>query len=310
MRMLRRVASTIAVIALLACAGCERQGTAGAASTSPSPTPTPVPASGAPCTARPNPAPGPVTDPNGPLFHQIVVAQTTDGLTLTDARIVQPSASVPDGVRAADGRTLVYYVNGAQHGIWVGDATGDGWAAISPISIDGVRDPLGVVDPDAYRVGDRIRLAYLANFTSQAERAICLAESDDGVSFRTLGMAVDLRAAETMTDPSVIQLPNGSWLMALSAGQSTVLARSGDGTTFTLGERLTFGGVPELAREADGTIRLYVCAGGIVAYRSADAAATWQREQTVVSRGPNGSMLACDPSRVAGTNTFVFKTGM
>lgn len=242
------------------------------------------------------------------MFHQVVVARSVDGLAVTDARVVQSAASVPDGVRAPDGRVLVYYVNGAQHGVWVGEASATGWSAIGPITIDGVPDPLGIVDPDAYRVGGRIRLAYLANFTSANERAICLAESEDGVSFRTLGLAVDLRTAGTITDPSVVQLPNGSWLMALSAGQTTRLARSADGLTFTLGESLTYGGVPELALTDDGAVRLYVCAGAIVAYRSPDAVA-WQREQAVVTRGPNGSMLVCDPSRVAGTDLFVFKTG-
>lgn len=277
--------------------------------TSPTAQGAPPAGSQAPCTARPNPAPGPVTDPNGPMFHQIVVARTTDGLTLADARLVQPSASVPDGVRASDGRVLVYYVNGAQHGVWVGTATATALNPIGPISIDGVPDPLGIVDPDAYRVGDRIRLAYLANFASTNDRAICLAESDDGVAFRTIGMAVDLRGAGTITDPSVVQLPNGAWLMALSAGQSTRLARSTDGRSFALGETLAFGGVPELAVLGDGALRLYVCADGIVAYRSVDAV-SWQREQVVATRGPNGSMLVCDPSRVAGTDLFVFKTGM
>ncbi len=55
-------------------------------------------------------------------------------------------------------------------------------------------------------------------------------------------------------------------------------------------------------------VRLYVCAQGIVAYRSSDTF-TWTREQTVVTRGPNGSMLVCDPSLVSGTGTFVYKTG-
>jgi hypothetical protein len=55
-------------------------------------------------------------------------------------------------------------------------------------------------------------------------------------------------------------------------------------------------------------VRLYVCAQGIVAYRSTDTF-TWTREQTVVTRGPNGSMLVCDPSLVGGTGTFVYKTG-
>ena len=161
----------------------------------------PAPPSGGPttagalCTARPNPAPGPVTDPNGPLFHQIVVARTSDGLALTDATIVQSAASVPDGVRAPDGRVLVYYVNGAHHGIWVGSVSGTSLAPIGPIAVDGVRDPAGIVDPDAYRVGDRIRLAYLSGFTSGSERAICLAESEDGVVFRTLGPAIDLRGS-------------------------------------------------------------------------------------------------------------------
>lgn len=252
---------------------------------------------------------GPVTDPNGPAFHQVVVARSSDGLTLTDATIVQPSASVPDGVRAPDGRVLVYYVNGAQHGIWVGTVSGLSLAPIGPITLDGIRDPGGVVDPDAYRVGDRIRLAYLSGFTSGTNRAICIAESEDGISFRTLGLAVDLRGSEVVTDPSVVRLADGSWLMAMSAGQQTILARSIDGIAFTTGERLSYGGVPEVALAPDGAIRLYVCSQGIVAYRSRDAM-TWTREQTVVTRGPNGSLLTCDPSLVAGTSLFVFKTGM
>jgi len=296
----------LAATLVVAAPGCGRSGASGAVITSPS---SPPPPSGSLCTARVNPAPGPVLDPNGPMFHQIVLARSSDGISVSDARIVQPAASVPDGVRAADGRVLVYYVNGAQHGVWVGTATAGSWSPVGPISVDGIADPLGIVDPDAYRVGDRIRLAYLSNFPGQSQRAICLAESEDGRSFRTLGLAVDLRSAGTITDPSVVQLPNGSWLMALSAGQTTRLARSTDGLSFTLGETLTFGGVPELAIAEDGAVRLYVCAAGIVAYRSSDAV-SWQREQTVVTRGPNGSMLVCDPSRVAGTDMFVFKTGM
>lgn len=216
---------------------------------------------------------------------------------------------MPDGVRAADGRVLVYYVNGARHGLWVGAATATALVPIGPVTIDEVPDPLGIVDPDAYRVGDRIRLAYLAAIPSTGERAVCLAESDDGVAFRSLGMAVDLTAAGLVTDPSVARLRDGSWLMALSAGQTTRLARSADGIAFALGETLAVGGVPELAVLGDGAVRLYVCAGGIVAFRSTDTQ-SWQREQTVVTRGPNGSSLVCDPSRVAGTDLFVFKTGM
>lgn len=313
-RALRRRASVIGAVGALLAAACGGGG--GHATTAPSTVSSgttgvpPVPTATTPlCTATPNTVTGPVTDPNGPAFHQIVFARTPDGLALTDATVVQPSASVPDGVRASDGRVLVYYVNGAQHGIWVGTVSGLSLAPVGPITLDGIRDPGGVVDPDAYRVGDRIRLAYLSGFTSGANRAICIAESQDGISFRTLGLAVDLRSSELVTDPSVVQLADGSWLMAMSAGQQTILARSIDGIAFTTGERLSYGGVPEVARTADGAIRLYVCGQGIVAYRSLDSV-TWTREQTVITRGPSGSPLVCDPSLVAGTNLFVFKTGM
>jgi hypothetical protein len=94
--------------------------------------------------------------------------------------------------------------------------------------------------------------------------------------------------------------------MALSAGQQTVLARSGDGLTFVQSSRVTFGGVPELALRADGRVRLYVCARGIVSYVSADEGATWEAEATVVP-GPG---LLCDPSLVAGTDVFIYKTGL
>jgi hypothetical protein len=47
----------------------------------------------------------------------------------------------------------------------------------------------------------------------------------------------------------------------------------------------------------------------IRAYRSANGL-SWQQEQVVVTQGPNGSRLVCDPSVVAGTDVFLFKTGV
>ena len=56
----------------------------------------------------------------------------------------------------------------------------------------------------------------------------------------------------------------------------------------------------------DGRVRLYVCNRGIESYVSRDLGTTWQYEASVISTGG----LACDPSRVAGTDLFVYKTGM
>lgn len=254
----------------------------------------------------------PITDPNGPYGHQTVIAQTTDGLTLTNAHQVLDHASVPDGVRRADGSVLVYYVNGAAGATWVARIVGDSAQPIGPITVDGVAAPVGIVDPDVQTVaGGVIRMFYLNGFGAPAgtPRAMCSADSPDGVRFTTRGPAFVWTTGEGFTDPSVVPLPDGTWLMAISLGQQTVIARSSNGLTFAREATLSIGGVPELAIAPDGAVRLYVCAGSIVAHRSADGGRAWTRERTVIGPGFNGHPIVCDPSLVAGAGMFVFKTG-
>lgn len=264
------------------------------------------------CEPRPGGPGGPVADPAGPFFHQAAIADTADGLTVTNPRQVLEHASVPDGVRRADGSLLIYYVNGADGGVWVARLSGDAATPIGPIAINGVSRPAGVVDPDATSLPDgRIRLAYLNGFgppSSTSDRAMCLADSSDGSNFQVVGAAIRFGAGDTSTDPSIVQLRDGSWLMAISQGQRTMLARSGDGLTFSAYDTVSFGGVPELALTSDGRVRLYVCANGIQAYASGDAGRSWQPEGVVVPGGTLGRRIICDPSMVAGTSFFVFKT--
>jgi hypothetical protein len=255
----------------------------------------------------------PVTDPSGPYYHQVVVAQTTDGLTLSGIRQVIDHASVPDGVRRADGSVLIYYVNGAMGYVWVARLEGDSARALGQVSIDGIQNPAGVVDPDATLLPDgRIRLAFFLGFGAPGAattRAMCIAESADGINFTMKGTAFPFVATESLTDPSLLALDDGSWLMAMSNGGNTIIARSADGLAFTREATLTFGGVPELARAPDGAVRLYVCRGAITAYRSTDAGRSWTVERAVVSPPVNGHQIVCDPSLVAGAGLFVFKTG-
>jgi hypothetical protein len=206
---------------------------------------------------------------------------------------------------------LVYYVNGAVGATWVARLVADTAEAIGPISVDGVVAPNGVVDPDVLLLADgSVRMFYLNGFGAApgVPRSLCSADSQDGVRFTTRGPAFVWSGGEPFTDPSVVRLSDG-WLMAISLGQQTVIARSSDGLRFTREATLAFGGVPELALAPDGTVRLYVCAMGIVAYRSVDGGRAFAREQTVVAPGFNGRMIVCDPSLVAGAGLFVFKTG-
>jgi hypothetical protein len=189
----------------------------------------------------------------------------------------------------------------------------DSARVLGPITVDGITNPLGVVDPDVVALPDgRLRMAYYWGFgapgTSTA-RAMCIAESGDGINFTTRATAFAFAPSESLTDPSLLQLADGTWLMAVSLGQNTIIARSADGYAFARETTLSFGGVPELARAPDGATRLYVCKGAIVAYRSTDAGRTWTLERAVVSSPVNGHQIVCDPSLVAGAGLFVFKTG-
>lgn len=265
------------------------------------------------CEVMPSGPAAPVSDPNGPYYHQAVVARTTDGTTLTGARQVLDHASVPDGVRLLDGSVAIYYVNGAEGGVWVARLEGDTAVPLGPIAIDGVTAPAGVVDPDATALPDGgVRLVYLNGFgspTSPRPRAMCIADSRDGVRFEVAARAIRFPETEMTTDPSVVQLRDGSWLMAVSRGQQTIMARAQDGLAFEAYDTLRVGGVPELASLGDGRVRLYVCAPpGIESYLSPDAGRSWQREALVVPTGTGGRRIVCDPSFVAGAGLFIYKT--
>lgn len=253
---------------------------------------------------------GPVGVNGGPWMHNIAMGDSADGVTVTNLREVLAHASVPDGVRLSDGTTGIYYVNGETDGVWLARVSGAAVTPVSAITIDGVFRPEGVVDPDATLVDGKVRLAYLNGFGAPGNgaRAMCLADSSDGLNFTTVANAWDLGAGSSMTDPSLLRLTDGSWLMAISDGQSTRIGRSTTGLSFTEYTRLTAGGVPELGLTTDGRPRLYVCAGGIASYVSPDGGTTWTFEATVIRPNTLGRTIACDPSWVPGANLFVFKT--
>jgi hypothetical protein len=191
----------------------------------------------------------------------------------------------------------------------VGRLTDASFEPIAPISINGFTRPQGMVDPDASLVNGRVRLAYLAGLgpaSAASPRAMCLADSTDGVNFTVVATAFRVASGELLTDPSVTRLSSGGWLMAISAGSRTVLARSGDGLSFAEESRVSFGGVPEVTTLVDGRVRLYVCAQGIDSYVSADEGRSWTREGIVLTGTP-ALRIVCDPSLVSGTDVFVYK---
>ena len=107
--------------------------------------------------------------------------------------ILLEHASVPDGVRRADGETWVYYVNGnpGQHGVFVARLEEEVLVPFDCVRLDGefVGD---AVDPDIVQLPDgRFRLFYfLGWFTPEnrpppggAPHPMFSAISDDGIHF-------------------------------------------------------------------------------------------------------------------------------
>jgi hypothetical protein len=301
----RRLSSTLFATAALSCGG------GGTATPPVAPTPAPAATSATVCAVGQATAGGRVTDPNGPYAHQVVLARSTDGLNVTDSRMVIDHGSVPDAVRLPDGTLRVYYVNGENGAIGVARVDGDRVTVVGSIVVNGISGPTGMVDPDVLLLADgRIRLYYLNNFgppNATSPRGMCFADSTDGERFTVGGLSIQFTASATVTDPSVTRLTNGTWLMAASNGQSSVLARSNDGATFSGETSIGLGGVPELAALDGNRVRIYVCSQGIVAHVSSDEGRTWTREATVVSSGTLNARIICDPSFVPGASRFVYK---
>lgn len=251
-----------------------------------------------------------LSDPKSPYFDQIGVARTTDGATASGFVQVQAHASAPDATRLPDGSIGVYYHNGASGGaIWLGRLQGLSLTPVSAITVDGVVGPRWMADPNVDLVNGRVRMIAM-NAESGSVRRFCVAESTDGVTFTTRALAIEFPGGSE-ADPSVVPLPDGSWLMAFSRANHTGmgLARSFDGLTFTAFATSSIGVVPELAVLPDGRVRLYACSGGNVqAYLSSDRGTTWSPEGTVISRTATGRAIVCDPTYVASDGVFVFKT--
>ncbi len=250
--------------------------------------PTPTPAlptvSPAPPAAQPTAAdPCRAGDPDRPTAladHEVYVTTSPDGLTFPDAgERILTRASVPDLVVGPDGRLWVYFVNGepGHHGIYAARRTDAGtWEVLGCITLDGVFNG-NAVDPDVQRLPDgRIQLVYFqGNFVSPTlgpddPHPIFRAVSEDGLHFTVEGQIFALPGA---TDPTTVQLPDGSWLLAVAVQGHIRLARSEDGTAFTLLDvDLPDLGLPELAVLDDGRVVLYLTRP----YVSTDGGQTWQ----------------------------------
>jgi len=181
-----------------------------------------------------------------------------------------------------------YYVSGSgNHGIYIAEKDQLGnWKRGKKILLDGQFNG-NAVDPDVIKLDDgRYRLFYYKGYfvtpppPNYTAHEIYSAISNDGVNFTVEGKVFE---SDNITDPTVIKLNDGSYLMACVRGSLDIFAKSVDGKTFqATGVTIQNGGIPELVKLDDGSIRLfYNGPGGIISSRSTDGGLTWIKENGV-----------------------------
>ncbi len=241
--------------------------------------------------------------------HQIYLTTSPDGLTFDgDGALILDHASVPDLVLGPDGRLWVYFVNGepGKHGIFAArQGEGGDWEVLGCVTLDGQFNG-NAVDPNVTRLPDgRIQLVYFeGSFVGgpkpgpDAPHPIYRAVSEDGLRFTVQERLI---AAPGVTDPSVVRLSDGSWLMALQRQGTTLLARSADGAAYELLET-TFQdpGIGDLGVLPDGRVALYLSQIHV----SADGGQTWE---TVPGRVPGDGMDASIVALPEGGYAFAYK---
>jgi hypothetical protein len=203
----------------------------------------------------------------GPFNDTIYAATSNDGLVFE----VLPEplfehASVPDVVEltqktpAGTPRTLLlYFVDfrtaprpGAEPLAVTRSRNGVAWSQTQRVILEGKRHRGAAVDPSVVELPDgRLRMYFFGPEAAQgdptsrsSQHRIYSAVSQDGILF-SVEPGIRFEGAG-ITDPEVIRTKE-EWLMFLSSGQQTLLARSRDGLAFTLDEafRLASGGVLE-----------------------------------------------------------------
>lgn len=235
---------------------------------------------------------------SGPISHEVRVGLPRGTGFAPGTAVLWDHASVPGGVRLADGTLLIYYVNAYGDTLWVARSTDAGASfRFQPIRFTGT-PIVHPVDPCPLATDDGQVLLYVMEWPRAGAgepNRIRLARSTDGLTF-TAEPTVCC-AAEAITDPDVLRLPDGRWVMHVSQGHAIWRLFSSDGVRFEWEGRTplrTEGAVTATVEHAPGNYRLYFSGrGGIWYYESTDGV-TWS---TTARLGLNEAGAA-DPSPV------------
>lgn len=253
-------------------------------------------------------------DPNGPFYHKVYKAISSDGLNFTQKNeIIMDKASVPDVVKTNDGKLYIYAVDGGRRsnsGLMVALSEDNGltWKQGS-VQIKNNSGKQSVADPQAIlQDNGSIRLFYLiatglpdkkngqpAN-TNQGTYTIKSALSQDGINFIEEEGIRYQSIGEMITDPDIIRIDN-KWYMYLSLGPKEIATVSDDGNIFEFLQNIRQNGSVSKTIPIDNNqFRQYFCRDGISSATSTDGL-NWIDDPGVRIKQGSGEII-CDPSPV------------
>lgn len=253
-------------------------------------------------------------DPNGPFYHQVYKAASSDGLNFTQkGEMIIDKASVPDVVKANDGKLYIYAVDGARRSnsglmVAISGDNGTSWKQGS-VQIKSESEGMPAADPQAIlQDNGSIRLFYLVVTglpdkkngqplnTNQGTFMIRSALSQDGVNFIEEEGIRYQSNNEMITDPDLIKI-NNKWYMYLSKGSELITTVSSDGNTFEFLQSIrNNGSVSKTIPIDDNQFRQYFCRNGISSATSANGL-NWTDDPGIRIE-PGNNEIVCDPSPV------------
>ena len=192
------------------------------------------------------------------------------------------------------------------------EATDGAWSDPALVTVDGVNSN-SIADPDVTVLSNgTYLLAYSTGGSGGVPVAgvpIMTAVSTDGINFTDAQPAFTLPSNAEVSDPSIVQLANGSFLMSVGnfsnpiGDQGVSFYISQDGRNYTpTGVTLTQSDIsPDLVLLSNGDVRLYTTGpGGIVSFISANDGQTWTEE---------GGLRLALPANEHGGLVSVIQTG-
>ena len=241
-------------------------------------------------------------NPNGPYFHQIYSATSTDGLTwIKQNKMFFDHASVPGAV-VKNNKIYLYFVDASgesdQLSVAISQDSGKTFSEKQKVTVQNT--PFyAIIDPHPQLEDDKIRLYYFSNpmnpnGVADESFKVYSATSNDGVNFDNPQMAFENPVL--ITDPDVFETSK-DWRMFLSEGQNLILAISTDGgITFKKDENFSWnkGGVCDTIKMGED-FRTYFCGqGGIGSALGADTGKLIVEDGSRIS--PDNGKIICDPS--------------